>query len=214
MRTSLKVALFLVLCIPIGAPLISVGVSSVVAHKAGATANATYNATLVSVKQELGSINRALKTQGVQTSISQLKTKLEEARKVEIEYRTAVDTGKSASECQAIAVRWGDFYQPIYDLQSQLTLDLGLSDSFLEQNIETLKAAPVRYRKDRAEIEKLMKPYLAVSALNSSAVEVVGPYAASLLSVLSGPKRTPAEVDAFLESELVRILNERKAAGK
>lgn len=214
MRNSIKVALLLVLCIPIGVPFLTGGISVVVAHKASSSPNASYNATKNSVVKELGAINKRLNRPDLQTSISELKTKLAEARKVELEYRNAVDTGKSASECQEIAVRWGDFYQPIYDIQSQLGMDLGLTESFLEQKLESLQAVPSRYKKDKASIEKLMQPYKEVSALNSKAVEIISPYAQSLLQVLGGPKRTPAEVDAFLNGELVRILNERKTTGK
>lgn len=173
-----------------------------------------YNAIKAALKAEIDEVNAQLQTAGIKTTISNLEKVVNDARTIELRYRAAVDAGKTPAECQTIAVEWGELFQPISDLQSNLTNDLGMAENQIDDKIQALQAVPSLYGKDQATIETWLKPLQTLMKLNNQAVAYITPIYEVLLTAPRGPNVTDAEVEAYFDNELVRILNSRKIAGE
>lgn len=211
MKLFHQIALALAFGLLVTTPVLPLNAKPVLAKQDARVVN-NYNTIKAALKAELDEINAQLQTVGIKDTVIKLEKHLKDARSIELRYRAAVDAGKTPSECQAIAIEWGELFQTISDLQSQLTNDLGMADSQIEQKLESLKAVPSLYGNDESDIEDWLKPYRAVAKINSLANAYISPIYLALLSTPQGPSITDAEVETYFNNELVRILNARKAA--
>lgn len=211
MKLFHQIALTLAFGLLVSPPVIP-SITTPVLAKESARVVKNYTTIKAALKVELDEINAQLKTVGIKDTVSKLEKLVKDARAIELRYRAAVDTGKTPALCQAIAIEWGELFQTISDLQSKLTNDLGMTDSQIEQKLESLKAVPSLYRNDESVIEDWLKPYRAVAKINELANAYISPIYLALLSAPRGPSVTDAEVETYFNEELVRILNARKAA--
>lgn len=211
MKPFHQIALLLAFVLLVLTPILPLNTNLLLA-KEDAKVISDYTTIKAALKTELDELNAQLQTVGIKDTVTKLEKHLKDARAIELRYRAAVDAGKSSAECQAIAIEWGEMFQPISDLQSKLTNDLGMADSQIEQKLESLKAVSSLYSNDESDIEDWLKPYRAVAKINSLANAYISPIYLALLSTPKGPSITDAEVETYFNNELVRILNARKAA--
>jgi hypothetical protein len=206
-----KLAYILAIALVPGIPMLSLPTGF--AHaKAATPAAANYKTIKAALKKELRELNAQLNSALIQGSLKQLKTHLDNARKVELDYRAAIDQNKSEAEKLILANSWSDYFQPAYDILSDLSINLGLEESEIEQKLAALKAVPSRYANDRRDIERLMGPYLELKELVSKAGKYVGPIQDALFSVTQNQALSDAEIEAAFSNELARILNSRIVA--
>lgn len=213
MKLFHQIALSLAFGLLVSTPVLPVIAKTVIA-KQDARVVKNYKSIKTALKVELDDINAQLQTVGIKDTVTKLEKLVNDARAIELRYRAAVDTGKTPAECQALAIEWGELFQPLSDLQSKLTDDLGMADNQIDQKLESLKAVPSLYGNDESDIEDWLKPYRAVAKINSLANAYISPIYLALLLAPKGPSVTDAEVEAYFNNELVRILNARKAANE
>lgn len=213
MKSFHKAAILLAFSLLAGMPVLSFTMTPTFAKEDAGVIN-NYNAIKAALKAEIDEVNAQLQTAGIKTTISSLEKVVKDARTIELRYRAAVDAGKTPAECQTIAIEWGELFQPISDLQSKLSNDLGIAENHIDEKIQALQAVPSLYGKDQATIESWLKPLRALMKLNNQAVAYITPLYEVLLTAPRGPNVTDAEVDTYFNNELVRILNARKIAGE
>lgn len=213
MKKLKKLAYILAIALVPGIPMLSLPSGSAYA-KAATPAAANYKTIKAALKKELRELNAQLNSVLIQGSLKQLKTHLDDARKVELDYRALVAANKSEAEKLVLANSWADNFQPAYDILSDLSINLGLEDSEIEQKLAALKAVPVQYAKDQQDIEKLLVPFLEFKEIVSKAGKYVGPIQEALFFVTQNSALSDAEIEAAFSNELVRILNARSIAGE
>lgn len=211
MKPFHHLAISLAVGLLVAMPVLPLNTTSVFAHQ-DARVVQNYATIKAALKAELDEVNAQLQTAGIQDTVRKLEEVVKDARAIELRYRAAVDAGKTPAECQVIAIEWGELFQPVSDLQSKLTNDLGMTDNQIEQKLDSLKAVPSLYGKDKSDIEDWLKPYRTVAEINSRANAYINPIYLLLLTAPRGPNVTDAEVETYFNNELVRILNARKAA--
>lgn len=212
MKKLKKLAFILAIALVPGIPMLSLPGSA--NAQAAIPAAANYKTIKAALKKELRELNAQLNSTLIKGSLKQLKSHLDEARRVELNYRAAVDQNKSEAERLALANSWADNFQPAYNIMSDLSMNLGLEDSEIEQKLAALKAVPAQYANDQQDIEKLLVPYLELKELVLKAGKYVGPIQEALLSVTQNSALSDAEIEAAFANELVRILNSRIIAGE
>lgn len=213
MQSFHKAAILLAFSLLAAMPVLSFIMTPTFAKEDASVIN-NYNVIKAALKAEIDEVNAQLQTAGIKTTISSLEKVVKEARAIELRYRAAVDAGRTPAECQAIAIEWGELFQPISDLQSNLTNDLGMAENQIDEKIQALQAVPSLYGKDQATIESWLKPLQALMKLNNQTVAYISPLAEALVTAPRGPNVTEAEVETYFNNELVRILNARKIVGE